>query len=317
MIYLCVEHYISLGGNTYMKKVLLILLALGLAVLAACTDDESNQEDEQEDNQEVVAETAAGDITKDEFYEELKELHGEKVLQSMVTRKVLNNELDEDHQVTLEEIDEEIQETKDQLGQQFNQVLQQQGISNEKELRYTLLLSKIQYQLAAQDIEIPEEEIKNRYERLQTEIRARHILVDEEETAQEVIDLYNEGTDFEELVSEYSTDSGSASNGGDLDYFSAGDMVKPFEDAAYALEVGEISEPVQSDFGWHVILIEDKRDADIDSYEEMKDSIEEEMTMKQVDQAALREKVQEKLDQAEIDIQIEEFENLFETTSNS
>ncbi|RPF50162.1 peptidylprolyl isomerase [Aquisalibacillus elongatus] len=300
-----------------MKKVLLILLALGLAVLAACTDDESNQEDEQEDNQEVVAETAAGDITKDEFYEELKELHGEKVLQSMVTRKVLNNELDEDHQVTLEEIDEEIQETKDQLGQQFNQVLQQQGISNEKELRYTLLLSKIQYQLAAQDIEIPEEEIKNRYERLQTEIRARHILVDEEETAQEVIDLYNEGTDFEELVSEYSTDSGSASNGGDLDYFSAGDMVKPFEDAAYALEVGEISEPVQSDFGWHVILIEDKRDADIDSYEEMKDSIEEEMTMKQVDQAALREKVQEKLDQAEIDIQIEEFENLFETTSNS
>lgn len=92
----------------------------------------------------------------------------------------------------------------------------------------------------------------------QPEVRARHILV---ETEQEAIDIRAEiegGRAFEDAAAEYSRD-GSAQNGGDLGYFRTGMMVAPFEEAAFALEVGDISEPVQSQFGWHLIKLEDRR----------------------------------------------------------
>ncbi|TFB22097.1 foldase [Filobacillus milosensis] len=286
-----------------MKKFLLIGLALCLTILAACTEEESQ-------DPEVIAETAAGDVTKEDYYNELKELYGEQVLKNMITRKVLNDKLGEENKVTMEEIDKEIQKTKEQLGQQFNMVLQRQGFKNEQEFRYALLLSKIQYELAKQDIDVSEEDIKKQYERSKTEIQARHILVKDKETAQEVLDKYKNGTDFAELAKEYSTD-GSAQNGGDLGFFSTGDMVKPFEDAAYSLEVGEVSEPVKSEFGWHVIKVEDKQKVEVEPYEDVKENIEEKLTMKQVDQEKLKKQVQSILDESDIDVKVEEYKNLF------
>ena len=91
------------------------------------------------------------------------------------------------------------------------------------------------------------------------EIRASHILV---KTEQEAIDLYNEiisgETEFEDAAMEKSLcPSGQA--GGDLGFFGKGMMVKPFEDAAFALEIGEISQPVETQFGWHLIKLTDKQ----------------------------------------------------------
>ncbi|WP_336276387.1 peptidylprolyl isomerase [Bartonella sp. CB178] len=91
------------------------------------------------------------------------------------------------------------------------------------------------------------------------EIRARHILVKTKKEAQDIIKRLNKGENFEEIAKKSSTD-GSAAVGGDLDYFSHGQMVKPFEDAAFALKVGEYTKnPVESPFGWHVIKVEDRR----------------------------------------------------------
>ncbi len=91
-----------------------------------------------------------------------------------------------------------------------------------------------------------------------TEVWARHILLETEAAALEVIRQFNAGTDFAKLARQHSTGP-SADSGGDLGYFGREQMVPEFEKAAFALGVGEISAPVKSQFGWHVILVEDKR----------------------------------------------------------
>lgn len=90
------------------------------------------------------------------------------------------------------------------------------------------------------------------------QIRARHILVDTKEQAQKIIDQLKGGAKFEDLAKQSKDPSGQ--NGGDLGYFGHGQMVPPFEKAAFALQPGSVTqEPVQSEFGWHVIKVEDKR----------------------------------------------------------
>lgn len=95
---------------------------------------------------------------------------------------------------------------------------------------------------------------------MKTELNGRHILVADEKTANEVIAKIKGGASFADVAKEYSTDTGSADKGGELGWFSVGAMVDEFNDAAYALPLNTLSEPVQSSFGYHVIEITDKRD---------------------------------------------------------
>ena len=90
------------------------------------------------------------------------------------------------------------------------------------------------------------------------EIKASHILVQTEEDANKIYYEIKSGISFAKAAKEYSL-CPSGYNGGDLGYFGRGMMVKPFEDAAFDLEVGEISKPVQTQFGWHLILLTDKK----------------------------------------------------------
>ncbi len=104
------------------------------------------------------------------------------------------------------------------------------------------------------------------------EVRARHILVKTEQEAKELVKQIKAGADFTELAKK-SSDGPSAQTGGDLGYFSRGQMVKPFEDAAFALKAGQVSDPVQSEFGWHVIKVEDKRNRPVPGFDEVKDQL--------------------------------------------
>jgi parvulin-like peptidyl-prolyl isomerase len=112
--------------------------------------------------------------------------------------------------------------------------------------RLTLLRQKM---LDALDLQV---------DKTKTRIHAAHILVESEEAAQAVLDRLNNGEDFAVVAAEVSRDDSNAYKGGDLGWFGRGRMVAAFEDAAFALEPGQISQPVQTEFGWHIIKVFDK-----------------------------------------------------------
>ncbi len=106
-----------------------------------------------------------------------------------------------------------------------------------------------------------------------TEYKARHILVKTREEAEEVIQELDKGSDFSALAKEKSTDT-SASEGGDLGWFSTTQMVQPFADTVAGLEKGSYTEvPVQTQFGWHVILLEDTRESTPPAFDDIKDRL--------------------------------------------
>ena len=118
------------------------------------------------------------------------------------------------------------------------------------------------------------------------EVEARHILVDSEDKAKEVLEKVSKGEDFTKLAEEYSSDPGSKAQGGKLGYFSKGQMVKEFEEAAFALKKGEVSKPVKSQFGWHVIKVDDRRTKPLPTFEEVKVHIVDSMVQQKGQQAA-------------------------------
>ena len=104
-------------------------------------------------------------------------------------------------------------------------------------------------------------------------MQARHILVDTEDKAKDIVTKLASGGDFAALAKENSSDPGSKEDGGMLGYFSKGQMVPSFEEAAFALKKGEVSKPVQSQFGWHVIKLEDRRQKPPPAFADVKDRI--------------------------------------------
>lgn len=114
------------------------------------------------------------------------------------------------------------------------------------------------------------------------EVKARHILVASEDDAKKIAEDIKKGGDFDKIAKEKSTDKGSGAQGGDLGWFSKDRMVPEFADAAFKLKKGEVSEPVKSAFGWHIIKLEDRRPLAFASYEDMKESLQAELTNKSV-----------------------------------
>jgi peptidyl-prolyl cis-trans isomerase C len=135
------------------------------------------------------------------------------------------------------------------------------------------------------------------------EVHARHILVETEDEAKAVEDELKKGADFAELAKKKSKDPG-ASDGGDLGFFTKDQMVPEFSAVAFALEPGKISDPVKSQFGWHVIKVEEKRNRKAPDFDQVKGQIETYVTRKaQADYVAkLREAAKvERMDQAAAD----------------
>ena len=123
---------------------------------------------------------------------------------------------------------------------------------------------------------VTDEALRKEYERIKAqlgarEFKARHILVAKEDEAKEIIALIRKGGNFEKLAAERSNDPGSKVNGGDLDWGPPGRYVKPFADALLKLKKGQVTDaPVQTQFGWHVIRVDDERATRIPGFDEAK-----------------------------------------------
>lgn len=126
--------------------------------------------------------------------------------------------------------------------------------------------------------QVTEEAIKEAYEKQaakvsnEERIRARHILVNSEEEAKQIAERIAKGESFEELAKQYSLD-GSKEFGGDLGFFTAAEMVPEFSTTAFALEVGAVSAPVKTEFGWHLIKLEDRRKGGAQPFDDVKEAI--------------------------------------------
>ncbi|MGC1486703.1 MAG: peptidylprolyl isomerase [Albidovulum sp.] len=148
---------------------------------------------------------------------------------------------------------------------------------------------------------VTDEALKARYEEKYAaleptkEYHAAHILVETEEEAKAIKAEIDGGADFAMTAKEKSTGP-SGPNGGDLGWFGLGAMVKPFEDAVLALEVGQVSDPVQTDFGWHIIVLNETRLAEAPKFEEVEQEL-----IGDLRQAAVEAKVKELVDTAKVE----------------
>ncbi|MBA3563610.1 MAG: peptidylprolyl isomerase [Gammaproteobacteria bacterium] len=160
----------------------------------------------------------------------------------------------------------------------------EQGIADDPDVaaRISLerksILAQALIQRHLEENPVTEEELRAEYESQLAgsppkEYKARHILLESKEEAEAVIEQLDEGADFAELATEKSTDP-SATNGGDLGWFTPDRMVKPFADALAGMETGTYTkDPVQTQFGWHVILAEEKREATPPTFEAIKEQL--------------------------------------------
>jgi len=114
----------------------------------------------------------------------------------------------------------------------------------------------------------------------QEEIKARHILVATEDEAKAIAAELKKGSDFEKIAKEKSSDKGSGANGGELGWFTKDKMVPEFAEAAFKLKKNDISDPVKSAFGWHIIQVEDRRPVQVANFEDMKEGLRSEVANK-------------------------------------
>ena len=136
---------------------------------------------------------------------------------------------------------------------------------------------------------VADADLRKEYDKIKAQIgdkeyKVRHILVEKEDEAKDIVAALQKGEKFEKLA-ERSKDPGSKANGGDLDWNAPGNFVKPFSDAMVKLEKGKFTtQPVQSQFGWHVIRLDDTRDAKVPSFEEVKPQLQQRMQSQHLDQ---------------------------------
>lgn len=148
----------------------------------------------------------------------------------------------------------------------------------------------------AQKVTVSDDELKSYYEshkdefKTQDMVKARHILVrvdnsasgDEKKKAKEKTELYlkkiKDGEDFAKLASDFSDDPGSKAKGGDLGFFPRGRMVKPFDDAAFSLKPGETSGIVETQFGFHIIKVEERKDSSVESFDVVKERLKQKLS---------------------------------------
>lgn len=268
----------------------LIVLVVGVITVTGCTADGDSSSN---GSGEVVAKVNDSEISKEELYDLLVEQNGAQILDALIVEKIVDFEVEKENiEITDEEVQADIDSMKEQYGgeEQFNMALAQSGMTEDdlkEDIKMNLRLKKLvdpYLEISEEDIQAYFEENKEKLGQPE-QVKASHILVESEETANEVKAKLNDGEDFAELAGEYSIDPGSKDNGGELGYFGRGRMVPEFEEASFNLEVGKISEPVKTSNGYHIIKVEDKKEAKEATFEDSKEEIKDILANQQMGEA--------------------------------
>ena len=205
--------------------------------------------------EDSVAKVGSETISKEDLYTTLVDQYGDGALDTLIAEKIVKLESDKkDLTVKDSEIKKELENIKGQYDSEeaFNEALASSGSdldSVKKNIKTYLLTEK----LLKDRVKITDDQIKEYFEAnkdtfaQKEQVEASHILVDDEKTAKEVKAKLDDGGDFAELAKEYSTDTSNADSGGELGYFGKGEMVAEFDDKAFSMKKGEISEPVKTD----------------------------------------------------------------------
>ncbi|MGG4268562.1 peptidylprolyl isomerase [Peribacillus simplex] len=234
---------------------------------------------------ETMASVDGDKIKKDELYDALVAVHGTDTLNKLIDDKLIKLEADKEG---INITDAEIQKEMDILAETSGgekalmQKLEASGVSIaalKKELVVHLQTKKlIEPRSTVTDDEINTYFKENQNSFAQGEqVEASHILVENEKTAKKVAKKIAKGGVFTKLAAEYSTDTGTAKKGGSLGYFSKGDMVKEFEDVAFELDIDQVSDPVKSKYGYHIIKVTGKKEAKKANFEDSKKEVKAEL----------------------------------------
>ncbi|RKD33929.1 foldase protein PrsA [Thermohalobacter berrensis] len=278
------------------QSILLILLLGLMLVISACS------------NSEIVAKVNGEAITKDELYEILVKQNGKQALDVLITEKIIELEVVKANiEVSEKDIEDRMQDLINNYGDEegFKQTLESYGYTIEdvrKDIETNIKIEK----LLEPKITISEEEMKSFFEEnkqmfaTEEQVKARHILVDSEEKAIEIREKLLADGNFADLAKEYSIDTFTKEQGGELGFFKRGQMVPAFEEVAFSLKAGEISQPVKTQFGYHIIKVEERKEAKKANYEESKDQIEE-MLFKEKMSSVYDKWIQEKFNEYEIE----------------
>ncbi len=255
------------------KKAATGMMAVGILALAGCSNDGASGD--------VVATVGDEKIMKDELYDILVKNSGQQALNALIDEKIVELELKKEKiEITKDEINEELDVFKEEMGGEdaFKAALEQSGITEDdfkNDIEQYLGTRKLMEPL----VEVTDEEIKTYFDEnkaefdTEEEVDARHILVEDEKLAKDLVKKIKDGEDFEELAKEHSKDEGSAAMGGNLGFFPRGKMVPEFEEKAFSLKVGEVSDPVKSDHGYHIIEVLDKKKAKKAKFKDHKDEV--------------------------------------------
>lgn len=245
-----------------MKKLLVLIFAV--VFMAGCESKDTS----------VLAEGSGVKITKEVFEERLKRLPewAKSRFQTDKGKKDFLKELIKEELLFLE--------------------AKKQGINKEAEVvakleefeRMTLINLLLKKEIEEKGTP-SNEEIREYYDKnpegfkIGFRIRAKHILVETKEEAEDILKRIQKGASFSNLAKELSKDSGSAKNGGDLGFFGSGMMLPEFEKVAFNLKIGAISNPVKTQFGYHIIQVTEKNEGKLRDFEEVKEEVKKRLTM--------------------------------------
>lgn len=251
-------------------------------------ENKNNNKDTKETKLEddTIAMVAGEKIPKDAYKDEMsfysamlasQQQLKPSIVNMMIQDKLISNDMEENNiKVDDKEINEKFLQYIQQFGgeEKFDKMLDDYNMSSDK-FKETIKKDQIYQKHRAwfeENNPVSDDDLKKYFDENKDnliQVKASHILVKDEQTANEVKEKLNNGEDFAELAKEYSKDTANAAKGGDLGYFNKSQMVKEFSDKAFSMQEGEVSDPVKTSYGYHIIKVEDKKDSVDDLKEEI------------------------------------------------